>query len=283
MHKPGVDPARLKRPAFLASIFSRGGIAALLVGRPDPVKIISAGDLAGRAKLPHLSFIQPQAALAKRLDGPDIMAGEQQRRSTIQHRAHAPHALCLEPGIANRQGFVDDQDIRSDMRGNREGKTDIHAAGVGLYRLIDIGSDIGKSHDVVQPLGDLLFGETHNRGVDHRILAPGKLGIEPCPQFEQCGDSPVDAKIAASRLHGPGQHLQQGGLAGAVGADDAQRFAARQLETDALQGDKFASKLASTAPQCLGKAVMGLVVDTIGLAQVIGLNRPFAGGQKQLR
>src|SRR5256885_7806630 len=57
---------------------------------------------------------------------------------------------------------------------------------------------------------------------------------------EHRGDAPVDLDLALRRRHGPGNQLEQGALAGAVSAHDAERLAAVDVERNAAQRPELA-------------------------------------------
>jgi hypothetical protein len=71
------------------------------------------------------------------------------------------------------------------------------------------------------------------------VLPAGELGIEAGAQFQQRGDAAVDDDRSGRGLEDAADQLQQGALAGAVAADDADRFAAPDVEGDILQRGEF--------------------------------------------
>ena len=53
--------------------------------------------------------------------------------------------FCLEKYITDAQSLIYDQDLRLDIDRHCKRQADEHTAGIGLYRLIDIISDIRKA------------------------------------------------------------------------------------------------------------------------------------------
>ena len=67
------------------------------------------------------------------------------------------------------------------------------------------------------------------------VLAARDLGVEARAELDEGGDPPVHREAAAGGLGDAGHELQQGRLAGAVLADDAEGRALRHLEGDAVE------------------------------------------------
>ena len=57
------------------------------------------------------------------------------------------HAALAEGDIADREGFVHDQDFRVHVRGHREGQAQHHAGRIGPDRLVDEVPDLGEAFD----------------------------------------------------------------------------------------------------------------------------------------
>ncbi|MNN64674.1 hypothetical protein D3C81_1801250 [compost metagenome] len=67
------------------------------------------------------------------------------------------------------------------------------------------------------------------------VLAATELWIEPHAQFQNGCDSAIDLHSTLGRLQRPGDHLQQGGLAGAILPDNADGFAGFNCKVDMFQ------------------------------------------------
>ena len=75
------------------------------------------------------------------------------------------HAFLLEEDIANRQRFINDQNVRVDMSDNRKGQPDIHPAGISLDRLINKVANIGEGHDFVKSRIDIALAQAEYLGI----------------------------------------------------------------------------------------------------------------------
>ena len=91
---------------------------------------------------------------------------------------HLAHALALEFGIAHREHFVHDEDLRFEVRGHGEAQANPHAAAVAFYRGIDVVLDTAEGDDLVQ-LG-VHLGLTHaeDGAVEVDVVPAGELGME---------------------------------------------------------------------------------------------------------
>ena len=65
------------------------------------------------------------------------MRDEENGRAVFLHLPDATHAAMLKDRVADREGFVDDQDLRMRADGNGEGEADVHAARIGLDVLVN--------------------------------------------------------------------------------------------------------------------------------------------------
>ena len=236
--------------------------------------VVGACDFWGGPKHAGLAFFEPEGALAQGFDGADVVAGEEQGHAVVEHAPHAAHALELEQGVAHRQRFVDDQDLRVHMHRHRERQAHIHAAGVGFDGAVDEVANVGKGDDVFGPVVDLPGREAQDGGVDGEVFAASEFGVEACAQLQQGGNAAAHLHLPRAGLERAAQQLQQGGLARPVGTDDAKGFATLQLEADALQRTEFAVVASTFARQRLQQSVVWPVVEAVGFGQAVGLNHP---------
>jgi hypothetical protein len=110
---------------------------------------------------------------------------------------HPPQTPRLELGVADREHLVHQQDLRLEVRGDREREPDVHAARVAFYRRVDEPLDAGELDDVVEAALDLSTLHAENRPVEVDVLASGQLLVEAGTHFEQ-------APHAAANLRPPG-------------------------------------------------------------------------------
>lgn len=183
----------------------------------------------------HPSLLQEDRGVADGLDRRAVVGNDQQGGAGLAETADALEALVLEIGIADRQGLVDDQDVRPPGSRHAERQAHLHAAGVGAHRLLDGLADFGEGLDIRHQRLDFLDLHAQQLPGHEDVLPAGEVRVEAHAQLEQRGDPAGHADLAAGRLGGAGDHLQQGALAGAVDPDDADRFARLDGELDLAQ------------------------------------------------
>ena len=111
-------------------------------------------------------------------------------RPPLADVVHLAEALLLEPRVADREHFVDDQDLRLEVRRDREREPHVHAARVVLHRRVDEALDLGEGDDLVELARDLRAAHAENRAVQENVLAAGQLRMKPGADFEQRADAP---------------------------------------------------------------------------------------------
>ena len=94
---------------------------------------------------------------------------------------------------------------------------------------------ICKGEDVVETIANLVPVEPEQRGIHAQVFHATVVRLEAGAQFEQCRDSAIDPDRTNAGVLYPGNQLQQGRLAGAVGADQGHRLAAANLEGNVFQ------------------------------------------------
>ena len=83
-------------------------------------------------------------------------------------------------------------------------------------------------------------GVSPRRAAEVDVREPRVFGMEARSQLEQRADAAADGDPPARGLDHAGHDLEECRLPGAILADDAQRFAALQLEADAVERAKHA-------------------------------------------
>ena len=99
-----------------------------------------------------------------------------------------------------------------------------------------------------------MLGHAHDGAIHVDVLTAGKLGVEAGADFEEGGDAALILDAAGARRGDVGEELQEGALAGAVLADDAENLALLYFERDITE-----------SPDVIGVAFGGAVV---GLADL---------------
>ena len=199
--------------------------------------------------------MQPNRAVTEDLDVKQRMRAEQDGRAALLDFHDAVKRAPSKSAITNRQGFVDDQHIRVNAGGDGKRQAHMHAAGIGLDRLIDVHTDVGEGNDLVDFLVDLALGQTQRGSVEIDIFATCEVKIEARTEFEQGSNSAMRLERTTAWRYGSGNELQQRGFARAVDTDDTQHLALLQAEVDIGDGRELLEVLPFAAPQNLPQAV----------------------------
>ena len=202
------------------------------------------------------------------------MAHEQER-AVLLEPSDESHALLGEDRISHGKRFVDDQDVRIDVRDHRERKPQKHAARVGLDRLLQVFADIRKGCDRIETLVHRLPVHPEKQRIHVDIVSSRELGVEPGAEFEQRCNPAVRLDTAQCRTQGAADDLQQRRLAGPVAPDDADSGSARDLERDVPQRPEFPEVLPDldTRPTLqswhheLLQSICRPVIDLVALAE----------------
>src|ERR1035437_6931669 len=226
----------------------------------------------GFADVDHAAVIQPEDAVADGLDVADGVGDEEDGDAALAEFVDLAHAALAEVNVADGEGFIDEEDFGIDIDGDGEGQAHHHAAGVGLDGLIDEVADFGESGDVLVALVDLAGGESEDGAVEVDVIAAAEFGVESGAEFEQGGDASVDTDRAGGGMKDSGDHLQQRALSGAIFADNAERFAALDLEADIVEGPEILVALQTIQGQQLLEAVARRVVDRVAFRNTLEFN-----------
>jgi hypothetical protein len=154
-------------------------------------------------------------------------------------------ALLLEGLVAHAQDLVDEQHLRLEVRGDREGEPHVHAARVALHRDVDEALDLRELDDLVVLPCDVRAPHAEDGAVQVDVVPAAQLGVEPRPDLEQRADAPVHDRLALGRLGDPGEDLQQRRLPGSVPPDDAEDLPLVDLEREVAKGPEVLPRPAS--------------------------------------
>ena len=185
--------------------------------------------------------------------------------AALAEGAHEAHRLLLEGHVADAQNLVDDEDVGIDMGADGKRQPRIHAARIVAHGPVDEVADAGELLDGRHPALDLGAAQAIERRAQKDILAAGEFRIEARAELQERGDAPRRLDRSLARLENAADHLEQGRLAGAVAADDADALADPEIEVDIAQRPVLAAPLG--AQQRVGKPRPGRVVEAEALAE----------------
>ena len=130
------------------------------------------------AHLTYLALVYPDRGIAQFLYVKHGVAAEHHGLLVGTKLVHAFHAFALKCHVANRQGFIDNQDIGAHHGGDGKGQPHIHARGIGLDRAIDEIVQLGELDDVSFEFGNIVVGHTQQRGIEIDIAATGEFRMK---------------------------------------------------------------------------------------------------------
>lgn len=212
----------------------RKGIERAVEGRDDPLRGIDPEDPAAVA--------QRNAVATPRL----VHVGRRnQNRDALPSQSveHLPE-LAARDGIDPRCRLVEQQHRGAVDQGTREGQFLLHAA-----REL-AGTPLAEGFDLAVDRGDqiVVFGHrrAEQRGEEGQILLDRQVGVEreaPGHVAHAAADGPVvahdiqavDLGTPGVRLKQRGQQPEEGRLAGAVGPDESEQFAAADGEAHPVE------------------------------------------------
>ena len=113
---------------------------------------------------------------------------------------------------------------------------------------------------------DLGGAEPEDRGVERGVIAAAEFGMKPGSELEDRGDGSLRLQRAAGRTRDAAEELEQGALAGAVLADDADRLAAFDVEGNVLQ--RWENRVPRPARDRFDQTIDGAPVDVVLLRQL---------------
>ncbi len=118
--------------------------------------------------------------------------------------------------------------------------------------------ELGEVEQLVGAAGAFRAAEAEVPAVDHEVLADRELVVErvllghdaearPDLRTVPFGVQAQDGQRAVADRRDARDHPHRGGLAGAVGAQEAERFAGRDVEVDGVHGGELAEPLGQSA------------------------------------
>src|SRR6185503_12319845 len=165
-----------------------------------------------------------------------------------------------------------------------------------LNRRIDELVNLRKGYNFIEFPLDLRLSHTENGSIQEYVLTSGELRMKSGAHFEQRADPAIDIGITVGRICDSRQNLEQGTLAGAIAADDADDLTSFDLEGNIFDGPdglvqlSRAAGLAAQKPpgttkrgrryvnQLIRQSVVILLraANVVFLAQSRNINRQFA-------
>jgi hypothetical protein len=123
----------------------------------------------------------------------------------------------------------------------------VHPRGVALHGGVEKLLDLGEGDDVVELGSDLAPLHPENGTVQEDVLTAAQLRMESRPDLEQRGHPAAQDGATLGRLGDARKNLEQGTLARAVAADDADDLSNLHVERDSAQGPEALHRIVGPA------------------------------------
>ena len=145
---------------------------------------------------PLVSRPSHEAVIADPSEGPDQIR-RTSRPSTarppfIGHLPHLAQAFFLKGGVAHRQDFVHQEDLRLQVGRHRKGQADIHAGGIALHRGVQELLHLGEGDDLVELPVDLRLFHPQDGAVQIDVFPAGEFGMKAGAHFQEGAHPAVD-------------------------------------------------------------------------------------------
>ena len=208
-------------------------------------------------------MVEPERAAAALCDEPEVVGHEDERLARALELGELLERSVCEGFVPDGEHLVDEQHVRVAVRRDGESEPHGHAGGVRLDGSIEKLLDARKPHDIVEPSRDLLLRQPEQQARDLDVFPARDLRVEPGAELEQRGEPSPHRDGAARGPHDVCEQLKQRRLAGAVRADDPDRFTGSDREGDPIEGHD-----AALAPEAEAAGQQGRLQCAVGLAHI---------------
>jgi hypothetical protein len=140
-----------------------------------------------------------------------------------------------ETFISGSGYLVDEVAVEADGKADCKGKSSLHAAGVALYWLMQIGAELREFLHISEQGGCRTAIDARD---EPRIVSTGKARLEGAGVSDRPGNAHLPANLACGRIFDARNQSQERRLAGAIGSANADRFAASDRKIGVAQ-DRF--------------------------------------------
>ncbi|MNZ72882.1 hypothetical protein D3C78_912730 [compost metagenome] len=195
------------------------------------------------------------------------MGHDQQCGALLLELTDTIETLVLKVGITHRQRFINDKDIRAKGGSNRESHAHLHAAGVSPHRVVEVFANFRKGLYLGHNPANLLGVEAHQPGRMVDVLSASEFRIKAHTELKNRSDTPIDLHATFSGLQGACDHLEQGGFASTILADDANGFPRLDGKADVLEHPMLFVGLYRQIEPTSDALPLGMIA-AVGLSQV---------------
>ncbi len=191
--KAHIDDLHFTRaPAMGEGLLTEPGTLAVLCRQPvfllnRHAVAVQVDHLLSWSEMAHLAVLDPESAITQLADGVQPVGDEHDGDVLASQLADLVQALHLERFVADGQHFVDEQDFRLHMDGDRKPQPHGHPRRVVLDRHVNEALQLGEADDVVEVGVHVTPAQPQDGAVQVDVLAPREVGVEAGPQLQQRG------------------------------------------------------------------------------------------------
>ena len=149
--------------------------------------------------MPDVSVVEQQGLRAELHDPVQLVRDDDERDLPPAHLFDMPERLPLKCGIAHRQDFVDDQDVRIEVRCNGESESRVHSTGIALDRRVDELLHPGERDNFIESRRDLGAVHAHDRALQKHVLPAREIRVKTGAKLNQRANASVQRARAPRR------------------------------------------------------------------------------------
>src|ERR1041385_7002325 len=116
------------------------------------------------------------------------MAHDKNGSALLCNFAHLAEAFFLKRIIANGKDFIQDENFRVEISGDRECQAYLHAARIALDRNINESFHLGELDNLIEIPVDLRLLHSKNGAVEINIFSPGQFGMKTGTHLQERPD-----------------------------------------------------------------------------------------------
>ena len=194
--------------------------------------------------LHHPPLIQTHILVAKFADLLRTVGNEDEGHALGTKFGDPGVTFFLEGLVAHGEDLVGEEDVGLQVHRHGEAQAHLHAGGVIFEGGVDEVGQLREFDDVLDALLGVAVAKAVEAGVEEDVFVAAELGVEADAELNEGGDAAMGDDPALGRFQDAGDDLQQGTLAGAVVAEQAQGLARLDAQVDVVQGQEMLAALA---------------------------------------
>ena len=153
---------------------------------------------------------------------------------------------------------------------------DVHAGRVFFDGTVDEVADFREGFDGRQVALHFGAGDAHDFAVNEDVFAPGEFRIEACAEFEERRNASAGNDASGGGLKDAADDLQQRALSAAIGADEADDFAAIDAERNIPQRPEVLVEGGAAEGVEFANPVKRSLVESIAFGDVLNQQQAFS-------